>query len=165
MPEAEKIIIHDISTTEEVIPDPGLIWWQWTLIALGVLLLLTALYFFLKNCKQNQVQPTYTLTKALQEISSISIESQQHFSVELSLIIRKFLQHKVQDPSLFETQEEINDRALEDAKLPESIKNEVLDFLEKLNYLKYEQTTCATANYALMQKSAKELLKKIRHHV
>ena len=109
----EEIIIHDISTTKEVIPEPGLMWWQWGLIGLGILVIIVSVYFIIKHHKNKPVSSANALNLALDKLTGISCSSPQNFSVELSLLVRDYLHLKLEDPALFETNEEINTRALE----------------------------------------------------
>lgn len=120
--------INDIIETSD--SSPLLWWWQWALIAIGVCLVLYLLSFLLMRKKgPPRLSKTSNLKLALEQLAGLdsSKNDSNRLAVQLSLIVRQFIQRKFGDPALFETEEEFHARSTElerfSAEAIEQLKN------------------------------------------
>ena len=83
-------------------------------------------------------------------------------SLQISLIIRRFLQGELRDPSLFETHEEFSRRVDSLSAVPEKCQRATRNLLEKLAELKYDDTSDDSSDSSReLLREAKDLLQNI----
>ena len=85
---------------------------------------------------QPQATPQETALAALQALEE-GLPPLRECSLQVSLIVRGYLQGQVQDPALYETHEEFSQRPGALATVPDSCQNDTRRLLEKLANLKY----------------------------
>lgn len=137
MPEIEDII----ETTETA---PLFIWWQWALIAIGVVLIIVGLRKLLRT-KPKPPAPVNNLKSALERLSQLdhSELNDTELATEVSLLTRQYLQHQFNNPSLFQTHQEFirqldNPEMKNDLdRIPETARNEIVFYLKVLAEHKY----------------------------
>jgi len=144
-----EIIIHDNVATDEVIPYPGLMWWQWGFIIVGIIFLISIALLLLKAKKQGPPRIPCPLDHFNANIRDLSQKQlgPTEFGVESSLTLRSYLQQKSASPALYQTNEEINADSLQQLGLPSEIRLDLIDFINSLETLKYNSPTAST-NFA-----------------
>ncbi len=133
----------------------------WTLYislgAGGLCLIILILWLLLR--KRKTIVPTGPTP---QQIALASLEALpadklnlKDMSIELSLIIRRFITGETDDPALFETQQELNQRMNALANLPKSCQQRCLQLLDQLASNKYagSQQRDAMQNNNLLQQA------------
>lgn len=159
--------LHHLAPTHEILPKMGLLWWQWTLLFLSLALLFWFIRDKVKNRKKNQQQAEASLLeKTIKQINQLSEEQQKTeektkrrttiFSQELSLHIRQYLNTLDGDPALYETNQETQKRAFDGLHLQANMKASLLDFLNRLDQLNYQQTSNQEQELGIDQKKLKQ---------
>lgn len=126
---------------DEVIPLPLLLWWEWALLGLVVLILLGLIYLILKVTKRKvakTLQPS-ALAKAERKLDGLAQQemNQKELVLSLSLILREYITHRFDCPTLFQTNEEINTHHLDVLEISVERKQEATTFINQLEKLKY----------------------------
>jgi len=134
--------IEDIMETPE--KAALLLAWQWLALAILSILVIWAIFAFIKHQKQSP-NKTNNLKEALAKLkeiaeSPISQQSEQNnnqLTIQLSLLTREYLQAQLSNKSIFQTHEEfiIDHQDLE--KLPESARKKLSSYLTALAQHKY----------------------------
>ena len=142
--------IRDITDPTEFIPEPSTPWWIWALVALGVLLLLLALWLIIRHKKSTSSRHTL-LDEARAKLSELRSQSAklspEHIATKTSIIIRNYLETAFNDPAIFETNEEFTLRTNALKALHPDTKMQITHHLQQLSELKYEpHTDSASAN-------------------
>lgn len=140
-----EIIIHDNVPTDEVIPYPGLMWWQWGFIIVGSIFLISIALLILKTKKQGPPRipcPLDHFNATIRDISQNKLGPTE-FGVESSLTLRTYLQQKSASPALYQTNEEINADSLQQLNLPSELRLDLIDFINSLETLKYNSPTAS----------------------
>lgn len=113
------------------------------LLAWGVVVLLiiaiTGFIWWLRRRHRVLTPPPTALQLAMQQLQQLETQLPplRECSLQLSLIVRKFLQAGAQDPALFETHEEFSRRLGSLSAVPEECRYDTRYLLEKLADLKY----------------------------
>ena len=143
--------------------------WMWWLLAALLLIALigSALYIYLyRRRTQAPESVTTPAQQALDALDALQADCPQllrEFSLQLSMILRRFLQGELQDPALYETHEEFSRRIDSLSAVPEPLRLPMLSLLEQLADLKYAASNAGDA--AAMTdfiERARDLLCKIR---
>ena len=126
---------------DEFIPPPLLLWWQWVLLAIGVLIGLVLIFIVIKLSKkkvQNALLPS-PLAQAEDKLHEMSKKevNQKELSLSLSLILREYITLRFDCPTLFQTNEEINAHHLDALEISEEREQEATQFINQLEHLKY----------------------------
>lgn len=105
------------------------------LVAVGVIL-------WIRRSKRRAPQPPTPLEKALAALNTLekSLPPLRECGLQLSLILRHYLQGQAQDPALFETHEEFSQRLDSLSALPRECQYDMRYLLEQLADLKYAAT-------------------------
>ena len=138
--------LQDIIVTHH--PTPLFLWWQWALLSLAALIILWLLFTFLTRKKRTKTPETSPIQQAIQKLKTLSQQSldSNQTAIQLSLIIREYLQARLQDPALFETDEELDNRTKDLDKLPASISPKLKQYLHHVATLKYAPKSSAKAS-------------------
>ena len=143
--------------------------WMWWLLAALLLIALigSALYIYLyRRRTQTPESVTTPAQQALDALDALQADCPRllrEFSLQLSMILRRFLQGELQDPALYETHEEFSRRIDSLSAVPEPLRLPMLSLLEQLADLKYAASNAGDA--AAMTdfiERARDLLCKIR---
>lgn len=116
---------------------------SFVILAVGVLLLVilvgVAVIWWVRRSRRAQQAPPSPLDTALAHLRDLEqqLPPLRECGLQVSLIIRRFLQGEVQDPALFETHEEFSRRLDSLASVPEVCRNDTRLLLERLADLKY----------------------------
>jgi len=121
-----------------------LLTWQWLALALLVILIIWLLLTYIKRQKKSS-NKVNNLKKALQRLKEIeeSPTTQQNdkrnnqLTIELSLLIREYLQAQLSNKSIFQTHEEFITDHQDLEKLPESARSKLSSYLTSLAQHKY----------------------------
>ncbi len=140
--------IEDIIETSETAN--LFIWWQWTLIAIGLLLIVIGLKILFK-AKEKPPTPVNNLKSALKRLNEIEQKdlNNSELATAVSLLTRQYLQHQFNNPSLFQTHQEFinqldkSDQNDELVKIPEAARNEITFYLKVLAEHKYSPNSPA----------------------
>jgi len=134
-------MLHDITTSEEVLDPLGLTWWAWLGIVLACIIIITLARFLLKYNKPPQPHPVRNLADALQSLSEIEKEdlSTNQQATKISLLMRRFLMVHFEDPALYETHEEYLQRGQGLENLPKESHQQLSNYLSLLAEQKYGQ--------------------------
>ena len=110
----------------------------WGVVLLVVLLVVGALWWVRRRQRALPPEPT-PLEHALTELSELErrLPPLKECGLQVSLIIRQYLQGAVQDPALFETHEEFSRRLDSLSAVPEECRYDTRYLLERLADLKY----------------------------
>lgn len=152
----------EVTPSADVIADPILFWWQWVMIALAALFIISIILLVLIIWK-NRPQPVIpALKNYLTEIESLNSSdlTQSEFAVQLSIQIRSYLNEITSDDSLFQTKQELQRQQLSSLPLSPTLKNTLLEFLMNLSDLKYNPTP-QNFNSDTIAKEAIEMLKDV----
>jgi hypothetical protein len=76
--------------------------------------------------------------KRIRDLLAQKYETKQ-FATDLSIIMREYLTDRLDSPALFQTSEEINHSALGSLQLSPKVKEGILEYVNKLHRLKYDQ--------------------------
>ena len=113
------------------------------LLAWGIVILIAlaafAFILWLRRHHRKLPPPPTPLQIALENLQHLSehLPSLRECSLQISLIVREYLQQRVQDSALFETHEEFSRRPDSLATVPEECRYDTRYLLEKLADLKY----------------------------
>lgn len=126
---------------DDVIPSPLLLWWQWALIAIGVILILTVILLIMKFWKKKPpvevvISPLKVAEEKLTDATHSELTDKELF-LYLSVILREYITTRFYCPTLFETNEEINAHHFDKLNIPEPKKQEAVEFINQLEKLKY----------------------------
>ncbi len=123
---------HDIGSPEEYLPGTPL--WIWLVIGFIVLSILWAVFFFLSRRKKivqakNFDSDQYTI--AAQRLEKLKEQGDKipigQVATATSLVLRECLAHVLNDPALYETDEEIAIRLASLDRVPPSVRSFLLD--------------------------------------
>ena len=110
---------------------------------------------------QTELTPLQKAQAELAELES-DLPPLRQCSLQISLIIRRFLQGELRDPSLFETHEEFSRRVDSLSAVPEQCQRATRNLLEKLAELKYDDTSDDSSDSSReLLREAKDLLQNI----
>lgn len=154
--------LQDIIEVQE--PVPLFLWWQWVLIGLGTCLVLwLLLYLIFKKRSMIGGSSLSDLERALKQIELLNPENQTNnqTAVHLSLIVRQYLQNRLNDPALFETDEEFHARSEDLNQLPSDAASQLTSYLEQIAVFKYapDQSNQSEINHFL--DAARKLLENL----
>ena len=137
-----------------------LLWWQWLGIAIIFISLLLLLRFFLKNKKISPPKPD-NLKDALDRLARLRDQSipTKDLAIQLSIIIRAYLQKQFEDTALFETHEEFHARSSHLKRLPPEAASRLTIYLGELSDLKYAPTIDAKAIQSSLLEKTDALLR------
>lgn len=160
IPDAIPTLEADIPA--EALAGTGMLWY----VIGGALLLLLAAAVALLLWWQHHKRPATLgpspLQRAMEELAALEDELPplRPCALRLSLLLRSYLAGRTQDPALFETQEEFNQRMDALATLPEAVRPATRELLEELAAYKYagETATDSTQSRALIERSRELLL-------
>lgn len=154
--------IHDIvETTEHA---ALLLWWQWVLIGLAAILLLSLLMLlFKRSAKPSIARKQNPLQIALAQLSAIKTEqtTSNQLAVHLSLVVRQYLQRRFDDRALFETDEEFHARSADFEKLPTQSARHLQDYLQAISEHKYAPNPNHPAALESLIEKASSLVKQL----
>lgn len=143
-------MLHDITTSEEVIGAPGLPWWAWLGIFIFMSLLALLIRTLLKFRSTKPKLPIKNLADALTELAELKTQdlSTTQQATEVSLLMRRFLMIHFEDPALYETHEEYLQRGEGLENLPQKSRQQLADYLTTLAEQKYgsQKTSILTAD-------------------
>lgn len=155
--------MHDIVEISEQ-PDVFL-WWQWALIALAAAVVLTLIFFVIRRLartKQHEAKsPLEIAVLQLSQLDAQSANSSNQLAVQLSLIVRHYLQRKFNDQSLFMTHEEFHTQSTELSKLPKESSELLHSYLTAISEHKY----APNANHPAALESMIEKASKVVHNL
>ena len=133
--------IRDITPPTEFIPEPTTPWWIWSLIALGIIVVLAIIILLIKKNQPARRQNTL-LDKTRRQLNQLQNDannlSPATLAIHISIIIRNYLKTAFKDPAIFETQQEFTLRENALQKLPPEIRSQIKAHLQNLSDLKYE---------------------------
>ncbi|MGJ8676519.1 MAG: DUF4381 family protein [Akkermansiaceae bacterium] len=132
--------IRDIPDPEQFLPEPTTPLWVWIALALGLISLAILLYFlFRKKTVSEPAQlPIETAREEMEKLKQeIDLKPAHATATELSLIMRRYLSSALNDPALFETNEEFSLRPGALKSLKGDSKEKITQFLRDLSTLKY----------------------------
>lgn len=146
-------------------PAPLFLWWQWALIGLGgALALYLIVLLVLKALKGSNANSSISyLERALKQIELLNPASQTNnqTAVHLSLIVRQYLQNRLNDPALFETDEEFHARSEELKHLPQEAASQLTSYLEQISRFKYAPDQANQNNISRFLDTARTLLENL----
>ncbi|MDC0087933.1 DUF4381 domain-containing protein [Akkermansiaceae bacterium] len=163
--------IRDITDPGSFIPEPVTPWWMWLIVALGLILLIGAIYWIYKARTSKAFQQKPSIDKARDEIQKLrdnADDMEPHTAAtELSLIVRRYLAGAFSDPALFETNEEFTLRQSALPSLHTESRELVTQHLSKLSQLKYSPVTESNISENITEHidQANELLSHIESHL
>lgn len=137
--------IHDITNPEEFLFGQPPVWhspWFWVMTVSACLLIGILILKFTRgeNLQKKRQQLLLSASEALialkQEGASLA---PQTLAVRISLILRQYFEAAFDDPSLFETNEELTLRADAMTKVESKYRRRIIDHLHQLSELKYIQ--------------------------
>ncbi len=139
--------LYEPASPEALVPDS---WVEpWMLVAVGVLILLTVLYFILRKKKDAPSDPLAArkaaYKEALTSFEQIQADTSREAAVQSSLILRKYLSLAAQDPALFETHEEFISRRDSLGVLTDAARLATESSFARLAALKYAREVDAAA--------------------
>ncbi len=124
-------------------------WMWWLLLALLIVLMGSGLYIYLyrrrTRTEEVPISPAQQALDALDALETNCPPLLRDFSLQLSMILRRFLQGELQDPALYETHEEFSRRIDSLAAVPEALRLPMLSLLEQLAELKYADSDAGDA--------------------
>ncbi len=169
MPPSPTTIVDSIPELEPELPAElfatSTVWW-WVGVAVLVLAL-GLLWFILRRRRKKRevapIPPAQQALEALEQLEKSRPALLREFCLQLSLILRRYLQGELHDPALYETHEEFSRRIDSLSAVPEQLRLPVQDLLEQLAEYKYaaSDTQAPTEADALCAR-ARELLIRIR---
>jgi len=147
--------LYEPASPEALIPDS---WVEpWMLVALGVLILITALYFLLRKKKSAPSDPLAArkaaYKEALASLEQIQADTSREAAVQSSLVLRKYLSLAAQDPALFETHEEFISRRNSLGVLTDDARLATESSFARLAALKYAREVDDTAPLEIVKDS------------
>lgn len=161
IPDAIPTLEADIPA--EALAGPGMLWYL-----LGGILLVSAaaalaLLLWLKQRRRPVAAGPTPLQRATEELDALEEElpALRPCALRLSMLLRAYLAGRTQDPALFETQEEFNQRMDALATVPGAVRPETRELLDELAAYKYagETATDSTQSRALIERSRELLLR------
>lgn len=143
MPE-EQTIVSAIPELETEVPptqfmgDDTFIILAWALVLL-VALAAVGFILWLRRHRRKLPAPPTPLQVALEHLQRVekALPPLKECSLQVSLIVREYLQQRAQDPALFETHEEFSKRLDSLSSVPEECRYDTRYLLEKLADMKY----------------------------
>lgn len=111
----------------------------WGLIGLIILVAVVTILWIRHSRRKNkapQPTPLETARTALQELEE-RLPTLRECSLQVSFIVRRYLEGQVQDPALYETHEEFSQRLDSLATVPKDCQYDTRYLLEKLADMKY----------------------------
>jgi len=132
-------IIDIIETNEKA---PTLLPWQWLVILCIGIVLLLAIYYYLKRPKhtRTEINSLEQALAKLKEINDTSDDEQKDsnwLTVELSLLTRSYLQGQFKNKSIFQTHEEYLEDHSDLEQLPAPAREKLSVYLSSLAEHKY----------------------------
>ncbi len=125
--------------------------------AAGLCIIALILWLLLRKRKVEVAVGATPQQIALSSLENVSADtlSLKDMSIELSLILRRFITGETDDPALFETQQELNQRMNALANLPKSCQQPCLLLLDQLASNKYagSQQRDAMENKKLLEQA------------
>lgn len=111
---------------------------MWSIVVVIALAAGAFIWWLRRSRRREKPQPTAldTALARLQELED-KLPPVRESSLQLSMIIREYLQGQMQDPALYETHEEFSQRIDSLASVPEECQYDTRYLLEKLADLKY----------------------------
>lgn len=162
IPDAIPTLEADIPA--EALAGPGMLWYVLGGMALLLLAAAVALLLWWRLHKRPAVLGPSPLQRAMEELAALEEELPplRPCALRLSLLLRSYLAGRAQDPALFETQEEFNQRMDALATLPVALRPATRELLEDLAAYKYagETASDSTQSRALIERS-RELLQQL----
>lgn len=138
------------------------IWW---VFAFGAGIGLLALIIFLWCSRKSKKQPDQTAKlayqEAMNELSSLEINESKRVAIQVSLIIRRYLAKRLDEPALYETHEEFVSRHDALASFSEDTKLEVSDFFSRLAAMKYGPDDSETSGPETLGRKAIDLMERM----
>ena len=166
---AVPTIIDAIPELEHEVPADQFtsLWWGWWALLILIILGAAAAYVALRLRQKSPLPiPITPAEQALQDLDALESARPpllREFSLQLSMIMRRFLQGELNDPALFETHEEFSRRIDSLASVPEQFRMPMHTLLEKLAEFKYAASdTKDQATEDELLTHARDLLDKIR---
>lgn len=135
--------MHDITSPEELLLGQPAVWhspWFWVMILSACLLIGTLIYKFTRgeNPEKKRQQLLHSANEALIALKNEGAKlAPQTLAVRISLILRQYFEAAFDDPSLFETDEELTLRADAMTKVDSKYRSQVIAHLHQLSELKY----------------------------
>ena len=135
--------MHDITSPEDFLLGQPPVWqspWFWLMIVSACVLISFLIYKLTKgeNSEKKRRQLLQSASEALIALKQEAASLQpQALAVRISLIIRQYLEAAFDDPSLFETNEELSLRHDAMTKVDSKYRKQVIDHLHQLSELKY----------------------------
>ena len=135
MPEIEDII----ETPERA---PLLLGWQWISLAIICVLIIWAIFAFIKHKKNSPTAANYlknalTHLKKIEQSAKENNQDSNELTIELSFLTREYLQGQFRNSSLFQTHQEFIADHQDLEKLPESAREKLATYLTALAEHKY----------------------------
>ncbi len=135
MPEIEDII----ETPERA---PLLLGWQWISLAIICVLIIWAIFAFIKHKKNSPTAANYlknalTRLKKIEQSAKENNQDSNELTIELSFLTREYLQGQFRNLSLFQTHQEFIADHQDLEKLPESAREKLATYLTALAEHKY----------------------------
>lgn len=140
----DALQLRDLVPAEPMIPHPGLPWWAWTLIGLGVAILAGVVVTAWRRKKQSDAGTTPVDRQAAYREAAVAIAActglpAPEAATRASGAIRQYLAKVCADPSLYETHEEFIARHQALESFPETTREQVSSLLSRLAALKYDR--------------------------
>lgn len=114
------------------------VWLAWGLVALVVIVGVVALWWVRRSKRMQPLAPT-PLEIALEQLGQLeqSLPPLRECGLQVSMIMRRYLQGAMQDPSLYETHEEFSRRLDSLSAVPDECRYDTRYLLDRLADLKY----------------------------
>jgi len=138
-----KPSIHDITDPGQFLPGPTPLWhsWEFWITVIIAFILVSLILFFILRKKSPSQRGQTPIERARARLDKLKAESSilepQTTAVRVSLIIRQYLEAAIEDPALFETNEEFTLRPDALEKLHPDCRQAVRKHLAELSALKY----------------------------
>ena len=165
MPE-ESLQLQDPLPIHDLLPEPGWPWWAWTLLAVGVVLIMVVLALIIRSRKKQSasdtINPETAYRHACETIENALDASSADPAVTLSIAIRQYLADVSHDPSLYETHQEFIARHAALGDLPQPLREKTADLLTQLAEQKYNRDH-SPATHDDLARDARQLLDEIHH--
>lgn len=141
--------------------------WWWVGAAVILLTAVAAMWFLLRRRRGKKdivpISPAQQALDALAELEKNRPPLLRDFCLQLSLILRRYLQGELHDPALFETHEEFSRRIDSLSAVPDHLRLPVQNLLEQLAEYKYAASDSRNpAEADALSARAEELLLCIR---
>ncbi|MBC7979313.1 MAG: hypothetical protein H7Y36_01975 [Armatimonadetes bacterium] len=153
------------SNTMDLVPQ-----WEpeaWWFFAGGsVLVAIVLLYLFLRK-NRVAIDPEKERYEAYRDakvaLDAMEPESMHEIAGSVSLVLRRYLARRMNEPALYETHEEFVGRHEGLKDLPDGVRAEVGDFFGTLAAVKYAPDNVANLTGAALKQSGLNLLEKMHH--